>query len=238
MEAEAQPSVDKLGLKRDESLGLAPHCPAVGFSGTVVAESGASLEVVLVCNGKCKEFGVDNVGTVPAALTAFAAINAVKPDLVINAGTCGGFKAVGGAIGDVYVSTSVANHDRRIQLPGFTEYGVGKYGCHPAPAVKSAVGGKDGVVSTGNSLDWNEDDMRLMKANGATCKEMEAAAIGWACSLSGTPFFCLKAVTDIVDGDRPTHEEFLENLGRAAQALQGAMVAAVGAIAGRPLSAI
>jgi len=238
MEAEAQPSVDKLGLKRDESLGLAPHCPAVGFSGTVVAESGASLEVVLVCNGKCKEFGVDNVGTVPAALTAFAAINAVKPDLVINAGTCGGFKAVGGAIGDVYVSTSVANHDRRIQLPGFTEYGVGKYGCHPAPAVKSAVGGKDGVVSTGNSLDWNEDDMRLMKANGATCKEMEAAAIGWACSLSGTPFFCLKAVTDIVDGDRPTHEEFLENLGRAAQALQGAIVAAVGAIAGRPLSAL
>jgi len=41
-----------------------------------------------------------------------------------------------------------------------------------------------------------------------------------------------------VDGDRPTHEEFLENLGRAAQALQGAIVAAVGAIAGRPLSAL
>lgn len=43
---------------------------------------------------------------------------------------------------------------------------------------------------------------RQMKANDAACKEMEGAAVGWACQLHGTPFFCIKAVTDIVDGTR------------------------------------
>jgi nucleoside phosphorylase len=36
--------------------------------------------------------GVDSVGTVPASLVAYASIQALKPDLIINAGTAGGFK--------------------------------------------------------------------------------------------------------------------------------------------------
>lgn len=32
---------------------------------------------------------------------------------------------------------------------------------------------------------------------------MEAAAIAWSCSLFSVPCFCVKAITDIVDGDRP-----------------------------------
>jgi 5'-methylthioadenosine nucleosidase len=60
---------------------------------------------------------VDNVGTVPAALTAYLAIQALKPDLVISLGTAGGFKAKGGEIGDVYISTEFANHDRHIPIP-------------------------------------------------------------------------------------------------------------------------
>jgi 5'-methylthioadenosine nucleosidase len=54
----------------------------------------------------------------------------------------------------------------------------------------------------------------------ASVKDMEAAAIAWVAELSSTPFFSLKVVTDIVDGDRPTHEEFLENLSSAATVLQ------------------
>ena len=61
--------------------------------------------------------GVDNVGTVPAALTTYLAIQALKPDLVISLGTAGGFKAKGGAVGDVYISTGFANHDRHIPIP-------------------------------------------------------------------------------------------------------------------------
>jgi len=36
----------------------------------------------------------------------------------------------------------------------------------------------------------------------ASVKDMEAAAIAWVAKLSNTPFFALKIVTDIVDGDR------------------------------------
>lgn len=36
--------------------------------------------------------GVDNVGTVSASLVTYASIQALQPDLVINAGTAGGFK--------------------------------------------------------------------------------------------------------------------------------------------------
>ena len=38
---------------------------------------------------------------------------AIKPDLVINAGTAGGFQKHDTAIGDVFISSRVKNHDRR-----------------------------------------------------------------------------------------------------------------------------
>jgi hypothetical protein len=129
---------------------------------------------------------VDNVGTVPAALTAYLAIQAFQPDIVISAGgfagtgrdrpgqgawicatgacflaagclpwpcpappgwrgsglvlvlqhpklpvfqhadcgefraaagTAGGFRSRGASIADVFVSTSMVNHDRRIPIP-------------------------------------------------------------------------------------------------------------------------
>jgi hypothetical protein len=61
--------------------------PAVSYSGLH-----GECKVTVVCNGKDAASGVDSVGTVCAALTTMAAIQAVQPDLVINAGTAGGFK--------------------------------------------------------------------------------------------------------------------------------------------------
>jgi hypothetical protein len=82
--------------------------------------------------------GVVNVlTTVPlnlftaGALSAFYAINEFKPDIVINAGTAGGFKRAGAAIGDAFITTRCAHHDRRIPIPGFTEYGKGDYDSIP-----------------------------------------------------------------------------------------------------------
>jgi hypothetical protein len=43
--------------------------------------------------GRCAQHCVDLVGTVPASLSAYLACQAFKPDLVISAGTAGGFKA-------------------------------------------------------------------------------------------------------------------------------------------------
>lgn len=51
----------------------------------------------------------------------------LKPDIIINAGTAGGFKSFGMGIGDAVISTVFKYHDRRIPLPGFEAYGVGSY---------------------------------------------------------------------------------------------------------------
>lgn len=44
-------------------------------------------------SGKHAVHGVDNVGTIPAALAAYLAVQAFTPDLVISAGTAGGFRS-------------------------------------------------------------------------------------------------------------------------------------------------
>ncbi len=46
-----------------------------------------------------------------------------------------------------------------------------------------------------------QTDHFMMKENSASVKDMEAAAIAWVCSLSNTPFFCVKVCSDIVDRD-------------------------------------
>lgn len=64
----------------------------------------------------------------------------------------------------------------------------------------------------------------------------QAAAIAWVTSYTKVPFVAVKAVTDIVDGDRPTQEEFLENLSTAAHSLQEAVPKVLDAIADGVLS--
>lgn len=120
MEAEANPLLTKLGLAEvDASY---PNLPCKMYSGV---HNG--LLVTVVTNGKCLKYGVDNVGTSPAVLSAYAAVNQFHPDLVINAGTAGGFIRKGAAIGDAFISSFIRHHDRRIALAGFEEYGVGHH---------------------------------------------------------------------------------------------------------------
>lgn len=231
MEAEASPMVQALGLQADEPSVIPPPAPCHSFSG-----QHAGAMVHLVCFGKCKATGVDNVGTVPAALTTYLAIQAFKPDIVISTGTAGGFRSRGASIADVFVSTGMVNHDRRIPIPGFDKYGVGAFDAVPTPHLQKALGLKAGVVTSGNSLDYTAEDMARMVEHEAAIKEMEAAAVAWAADLFACPVFCLKSVTDIVDGDRPAQDEFLENLHQAAAALQRVVPQVVEFIAGKHLS--
>jgi len=90
-----------------------------------------------------------------------------------------------------------------------------------------------GVCTTGNSLDKTDEDDHHMKANEASVKDMEAAAIGWACELHETPHFGIKVVTDIVDGEHPTQDEFLANLAAAAQSLQTALPKVIEEVCGK-----
>jgi 5'-methylthioadenosine nucleosidase len=142
----------------------------------------------------------------------------------------------GAAIGDVFVSTGKLHHDRRIPLPGFDKFGIGYSESLPTPNMQKALSLKPGVVTSGDSLDYTQEDMKIMVDHGAAVKEMEAASIAWVAQLFGKPMFCVKAVTDIVDGDRPTNEEFLENLNLAAAHLQDILPKVLDFMAGKKVS--
>mmetsp|Transcript_24040 Transcript_24040/g.58050 ORF Transcript_24040/g.58050 Transcript_24040/m.58050 type:complete len:251 (+) Transcript_24040:24-776(+) len=224
MEAEASPFVNHLNLQPDPYF-FPSESPFQAFRG-----KHNDCKLTVITNGKDEVHGtgVDNVGTVPAAIATFLALQKMKgdtdpADLLINAGTCGGFQRKGAAIGDVFLTTAVANHDRRIAIPDFTPYGIGRIESASVENLASHLDAKLGVCTTGNSLDFHELDSHHMLENDASIKDMEAAAIAWASEMWSTPHFGVKVVTDIVDGDKPSHEEFMENLGTAANSLQSAL---------------
>lgn len=206
LEAEAMPIVERLMLA--EQPAVDPALSGRLFSGTV-----GTLHVDLLTNGWERRLGVERVGTDAATLAAYIAIRKLAPDLVINAGTCGGFEARGGAVGDVYVSEGeVLYHDRRIPLPGYDRLARGGWGAQPAPGLAAAMGAKTGVVSTGNSLDFLEHEAEFFERESVCAKDMEACAIAQVCAHCGVPFMAVKAVTDLVDHPEPVQDVFLRNL--------------------------
>lgn len=228
MEAEAAPFISHLGLEKIDSI--FNGAPCIFYSGSY-----NECKVSVVTNGKSIVFGVDNIGTTPAALSTFLAINQLKPDLVINAGTAGGFRRNDTKIGDTFISINFKYHDRRIPIPGYAEYGIGDYNAYPCPNLVKELNFKEGVVTTSNSLDHCEIDDKIMLENNASVKDMEAASIAWAAELTQTPFFAVKVVTDIVDGDKPSQEEFLENLETAAKSLQLSLSSVINFVSGKKL---
>jgi len=141
----------------------------------------------------------------------------------------------GAAIGDVFVSTGKMHHDRRIPLPGFDKFGLGFARSPSTPRMQAALGLKPGVVTSGDSLDYTDRCMEIMREHGASVKEMEAGSIAWVAGLFDKPMLCIKAITDIVDGDRAANEEFLENLHAAAAALQGMLPRVLEFVGGKTL---
>jgi 5'-methylthioadenosine nucleosidase len=69
MEAEALPMVKALELQLDEPPQIPPPAPCLTYSG-----QHAGITVHLVVAGKCRQTGMDNVGTVPASLATYLAL--------------------------------------------------------------------------------------------------------------------------------------------------------------------
>ncbi|XP_056856869.1 5'-methylthioadenosine nucleosidase-like [Raphanus sativus] len=179
---------------------------------------------------------IDCVGTVPSSLVTFASIQALHPDILINAGTCGAFKVKGANIGDVFLASDAVFHDRRIPIPMFDLYGVGLRQAFSTPNLLNHLNLKIGRLSTGDSLDMSTQDESLIIANDATLKDMEGAAVAYVADLLKVPVIFLKAVTDLIDGDKPTAEEFLKNLALVTSALQETATNVINFINGKTLS--
>ncbi|KAK7409778.1 hypothetical protein VNO78_00086 [Psophocarpus tetragonolobus] len=231
MQTEALPIVNRFQLTEDPHSPFPQGVPWVRYHGTY-----KHLNISLIWPGKDPTLGVDSVGTISSALVTYAAIQILQPDLIINAGTAGGFKAKGASIGDVFIVSDCAFHDRRIPIPVFDLYGVGLRKAFETPNLVKELNLKVGKLSTGDSLDMTQQDETSIIANDATVKDMEGAAIAYVADLLKVPAIFLKAVTDIIDGDKPTSEEFLQNLAAVTAALDLAIEQVIDFINGKCLS--
>jgi 5'-methylthioadenosine nucleosidase len=196
----------------------------------------AGARVIVAVNGVDPRFQVDSVGPEPAVLNAAAVIREHRPDLMVSAGTAGGWAARGGAIGTVYLSyPHVVRHDRRIQIEGMHEFGIGRFPVVPMRRIAAEIDAELGVVTTGGSLDETAEDIELMASLDARAKEMEAAAVAYVCEVEGVPFVALKAITDLADAPHPAAHQFLENLHTASAQLTVHLLALVDRVAGAEL---
>ncbi|CAL9228025.1 unnamed protein product [Arabidopsis halleri] len=231
MQKEAQPLINRLRLVKEVTTPFPKEVTWVLFKGMY-----KDLNINIVCPGKDSTLGVESVGTVPASLVTYASILAIQPDLIINAGTAGGFKAKGACISDVYVVSTVAFHDRRIPVPVLDIYGVGMRKAFPTPNLIKELNLKVGRLSTGDSMDMSPHDEESITANDATVKDMEGAAVAYVADIFKVPTILIKGVTDIVDGNRPTSEEFLENLAAVTAKLDESLTKVIEFITGKCLS--
>lgn len=213
MEAEAQPFIARYGMRKVENA-FAP-LPCQLYEAEV---NGHTLHVVL--NGQ--QHQRDLVGCEAAVVATLSAIQRLHPDLVINSGTCGAFRAHGADIAQVYIGNGAMFHDRRV--PGDDAWGTQSLGNYAvwdgSAALAQTLGLKMGKVTTGSSLDMQPCDLNLIRQHGGELKDMEGAAVGFVCSLLNVPILYVKSVTDLCDSGTETYEEFSRNLNHACEALK------------------
>lgn len=214
MQAEAKPLIDRYGLQNIE--GFFGEVPTELYQGII---SGKELSIVTLG----RQHGVDLVGCEAATLATTLAINTLHPDMIINAGTCGAFKANGSEIGDVYLSQGpVMFHDRRIGDDPLGIQSLGNYPTFDARQIAADLKLKLGKCTTGSSLDCLEEDLAIIQREGGMLKDMEAGAVAFVASVYKTPLICVKSVTDLIDGGEKTIDEFRKNLTMASNALRDA----------------
>ncbi|KAI6677624.1 hypothetical protein NL676_038420 [Syzygium grande] len=229
MDAEALPILKRFNLAEDSTF--FPGLPWIRYHGFY-----KDLQLNVIWPGKDLVLGVNNIGTIPAALVTYASVQALKPDLIINAGTAGGYMSKGADIKDVFLVSSVAFHHRRIPLPGRDLYGVGRRQSFSTPVLSAELQLKAGVLSTGDSFDICPPDEAFIAANNANLVDMEGAAVAYAAGLLNVPAIFLKVVSNAVDGGKPSVEEFHRNLAAATSALDRTVAGAVDFISGKCLS--
>ncbi|MBR6203431.1 MAG: hypothetical protein IKQ62_10540 [Bacteroidaceae bacterium] len=213
MVAEAKPFIERYHIQ--EVKGFFAPLPCLLYEGEV---DGVTLDVVL--NGQ--EHGSDLIGCEAATMATLSAIQRLHPDIIINSGTCGGFRAKGAEIAKVYIGNGVMFHDRRV--PGDDTWATQSLGNYPvwegSEKLAQRLGYEMGKVTTGSSLDMQPCDQEIIQKNGGELKDMEGAAVGFVCSLFQVPILYVKSVTDLCDSGAETFEEFSRNLHQACDALK------------------
>ena len=155
------------------------------------------------------------VGKVFAAMAAEALILGFSPELVINTGVAGNLED-GLSIGDVVVSSAVVQHDMDTSPLGDPVgliSGINKVYLESDEAARmlmcevlDALGirYREGVVASGDQFIATREKRDFIRSTfGASCAEMEGAAVGQVCYASDVPFLVLRALSDDANGHSP-----------------------------------
>ena len=188
-------------------------------------------EVVVV---KC------SVGKVNAAACAQILISVFGVDRIINTGVAGSLDAQID-IGDIVVSTDAVQHDMDVTALGFArgEIPYSNQFAFPADeemrksavqAVKEAapdIHVFEGRVCSGDQfIASREQKEAILAAVGGMCCEMEGAAIAQVCSLNGTPFVIIRAISDKADdSEEMSYMEFEQAAAERCAAIVRYMIA-------------
>ena len=183
------------------------------------------INLSLLVSGIDYRHQVDNVGSEAATLMAYEAVTRLQPDLLISAGTAGGFAKNGAEIGTVYGSERFfVYHDRHVPIRGLAQSAIGEYPAAKIGRLAKDLGLPTGVISTGSSLEKSEKDILVINQYGAVAKEMEAAGIAWVAMLFNIPMMALKSITNLLDEENKSEHEFVANLSYASKTLQGKII--------------
>ena len=214
LHAEAQPLIDHYSMEKVDEFFSPLPCE--------LYKSDGGLYVVL--NGSDHER--DLIGCEAACVATMAAIQQLKPDLVISSGTCGGLKRHGGETGRVYISSGVIFHDRRIPNDNaWGTQGLGNYpiweGAKTLYEELKSEGMNIGYekVSTGSSFTMTKEDEAVMEEHGGRLIDMEGAAVAFVCSLYKVPMMLVKVISNLCDEDDGDIAAFYANLHTASENL-------------------
>lgn len=224
MRGEAAPIVEKLKLK---SLGqkYAP-IPTLCFEGHY-----QKFKISLQVNGVDPTSHMDSICTQPTTVSTLLGIQNYKPNIIMNFGTCGALGSKGFKIGDLVLSVDrVWFHARRIPLEGWDSYGRGGYPSAGTRSLAAQLGFKPGVLSTADSLDFPSLDAHEFNNVHGDIADMEGASIAWLSQIYGIPFYSLKGVTDLMDANRKTGEQFEENFATVVEMISTAAIRLIDAV--------
>ena len=209
LHAEAAPLIEFYDLKKVDDFFSPLPCE--------LYQNPSVPELSVVLTGSDHER--DLIGCETACVTTMAAIQRLKPELVISSGTCGGFKCFGGVVGRVYIGSGAIFHDRRV--PGDNAWGtqsIGDYHLWEGSKKLYEQLKEEGYdvgyekVSTGSSFSQTAEDMEVIRQQGGRLIDMEGAAVAFVCSLYHVPVMMVKVISNLCDEDDGDIQSFLDNL--------------------------
>jgi adenosylhomocysteine nucleosidase len=164
------------------------------------------------------------VGKVEAAACTQYVIDRFDVEALICMGVAGAVDP-GLEKGDIVISKETQQHDFDPGDPKFLKKFRARWLKADAGLVKLALeAAKEsdlagryvvGRVVTGDQAIVSRENRELLRENfGASCVDMESAAVAEVCRMNGVPWVIVRAVSDSAEGDAIA--EFRENLARAA----------------------